>query len=198
MIYSDTYDLELEAEREQKPPFLVLHPGTLASSFYMPAMLGINPVNEYGQDSFLRAQMVLEAKRPQIVCFVRNISAPLMKLVLKSTNLSHIEEFSDNNIVVSRLFYNVPADLYEDYQLFCSGNYSKISPQTREKIILISGLKYRAPADDRFIYDKKLLVLDKSAILRDYIEQFLDVKIDEDAELLDIPGDDNYFVGNQN
>lgn len=194
MIYGPDYDLELEAEQIQKPPFLVIDPGTLASSFYLPAMMGINTVKEYGQSSFLRAQMVLGAEMPQIVCFVRYISPILIESVLNSDNFSHREEFSDNNTMVSRIFYNVPPDLYEDYQLFCSGSYSKISQTTRERIILISGLRYRVAVGDKFIYDKKLLVLDKSIYLRNYIEEFLDVKIDEEAELLDIPGRDNYYI----
>ncbi len=44
------------------------------------------------------------------------------------------------------------------------------------------------------LHDKKILVLEKSPMLRSFLETKLDTKIDADAELLDCPGPESYWV----
>lgn len=180
--------------------FLVFEPGLLITSFYMPAMLGISPPKEYGRNAFIKAQMVVAGKRAQIVCTVRSMVSVLLELVQESANFSHLEHFEetdklfDSKMKLTRIFYNIPQDLMEDYWSFVNGKYSMISTASRERIKIVSGVRYKVSSGKSFIYDKKILALEKSPILRAFIEKMLDVVIDENAELLDKPGYNDYYL----
>lgn len=191
---------ELVWEYTQKQ-FLVLDPGTLASSFYLPPLIDVHIRQEYGIDNFIKCLMVADSDEPQVVCLIRN-KARAQKNYFENVNYVYdvdMEYLDRGNVVtITRIVYDIPREYRADYHILAAGKYSEISEEAKERIRLLSGVKYRSPGvNGTFIYDKKLLVLDKSPVLKAYIESFLEVTIEEGAELLDRPNVDNYWVVEQ-
>lgn len=73
------------------------------------------------------------------------------------------------------LVFSVPRDFLEDYYIFKRGKYSRLSPR----------LKYLILGNDD--YGVNYDILTRSPVRRKQYEMLLDVKIDENAELLDPP-----------
>lgn len=189
---------ELVWEYSQKQ-FLVLDPGTLATSFYLPPLIDVNPHMEYGNKNFIKALMGCDLSNPQLIILVWRRDR-MRKVYDQNVNFVHAMDCAYRTeegavLTVTKLLYDVPSVFHADYREFAAGNFSKMSEKAKEEIRVMSGVRYRSPgAGNTFIYDKKLLVLDKSPILRTYLEKMLDTTIDPDAELLDSPGAESYWV----
>lgn len=102
--------------------------------------------------------------------------------------------------------YEVPYQLRDTIILFRGGKYSKFSELAKTAIRNAGkrdGLKYKVPAPlpdkpSRVITSKELMALDKEPMLRLDLEQRLGVKIEHDAELASIPGEECFFTLNLN
>ena len=173
---------------------LVLEPGEVASSYYLPPLLGFNNEEEYGKGNFIKALMVSNSDNPQLAVFIRSREQAKSKYFAHPNYVYDIDMFEDT-MELTRIIYDIPLNYRNDYFIFAAGMYSAMSEDAKLLIHEHSGSRYRvAKRDGAFIYDKKLLVLERSIILRAYLEKMLDTKIDELAELLDRPGVDNYWV----
>lgn len=90
--------------------------------------------------------------------------------------------------------FEVPVFYKDDIKRFREGKYSKFSESAKNTIKKKSGLTWRAPqAAGGYKSAPELLALDKDKELKRHLERELVVKIDDDAELASIPGEDNFF-----
>lgn len=102
--------------------------------------------------------------------------------------------------------FEVPHQLRDTIILFREGKYSQFSTLAKEAIRTANkraGMNYRTPAPtptdkDRVVTSRELTALDKGENLRKLLESELQVKIDRDAELASIPGEECFFALNIN
>ena len=179
-------DDDLGWDQPQKQ-FLILEPGTLASSFYLPPLVGVDPAMEYGKNHFIKALMSADLSDPQLIVLLWRIDMRRKSYSL-NPNFVHAmpcKHESDEGVIstVFKLLYNIPPVFHHDFRLFALGKFSSMSAEAKQEIRVSSGVRYRVPgAGNTFIYDKKLLVLDRSPILRMYLEKVLDTKNESEIE----------------
>jgi hypothetical protein len=95
--------------------------------------------------------------------------------------------------------FEIPEFYRKDVAKFREGKYSEISEQGKNLIRKKAGLKYKIPKMGGGVETAvELLALDKDPDLRKHLEEKLSnqgsyVKIDPDAELASIPGEDNFY-----
>lgn len=90
--------------------------------------------------------------------------------------------------------FELPTKYSEIAKKFREGKYSLFSEEAKNQIKKRSGLSYRVPTSAGGVKSaKELLALDKDKKLREKWEAELDVKLSQDAELMDIPGEDNFI-----
>lgn len=90
--------------------------------------------------------------------------------------------------------FEVPSFYKSDVRRFRQGKYSQYSESAKSLIRKKSGLTYRAPSPGGgFRSALELLALDRDRELKKYWEDRIGVKIAEDAELMSIPGEENFF-----
>lgn len=90
--------------------------------------------------------------------------------------------------------FELPGKHRETVRKFREGKYSQFPEDAKNQIKKKSGLSYRIPTSTGKLKSaKELLALDKDRNLKEKMEQDLAVKIDDDAELMDIPGGDNFY-----
>ena len=92
---------------------------------------------------------------------------------------------TDDNTTL--IIYLVPPKYDDEYVLFLQGKYSKFSKEAKDAIIKYSGLPYVEKKDGGVIADQKILALLQDDRFRKYREETLNVKIDPEAELYDMP-----------
>lgn len=103
-----------------------------------------------------------------------------------------ILESEKKNIYVQ---FNYPADWADHMKLFLSGKYSKFSEQAIVMIKQFSGLQFRVrDAEGRVNTDIRLLALDKHKVVREIWEEYLDMELDPDAELLAAPTERTFMT----
>lgn len=94
--------------------------------------------------------------------------------------------YSNNNTYFIR--YKIPDEFINDVELFTNGKYSKMSEKSKTLITENSGLAYKQLNDDgNLVTDIRLTALNKSLTLKQLWEDFLDVNLDSEMELLSIP-----------
>lgn len=89
-------------------------------------------------------------------------------------------------------------ELPEKYQgvvkTFREGKYSRFPDDVKALIKKKSGLSWRVPVSGGGVKTaKELLALDKDKELKEHLERSLAVKLPNDAELISIPSEDNFF-----
>lgn len=177
---------------------LVLDAGQLASSFYLPALVGINPVPEFGYNVYLKTLMVLNSDCPQIMMFIKRAPQARLRYTENPNYVYDVDEdgvINTRKLIIIRIAFNIPIKFHADYHLFAAGNYSMMSDEAKAAIHEHTFAKYKQPGHKgHLIYDKRLLVLEKAPLLRDFMQRMLDTTIDKDAELLDKPGIDSYYI----
>lgn len=88
----------------------------------------------------------------------------------------------------------IPSKWIDDLIQFSNGAYSKFSLPAKLMIRKYSGMLYnKADKSGAILTDPMLLGLDKSIVLRRMLEDWLDVDIDEESELLEGITDEVYF-----
>lgn len=109
----------------------------------------------------------------------------------------------ESNPYTSVYVFSLPEKWQSDFKLYKQGKYSKFSTEAKDLIRHQSGLRYKAINDDGFpTTDIRLLAIDadpaRRNILRTKLSGYLDVPIDENAELLDAPSESSFIAQSQN
>lgn len=90
--------------------------------------------------------------------------------------------------------FKVPEYYKADVKKFRAGKYSKFTESAKTAIKSKSGLRWQMKvAMGEKESDIELLALDRAKELKKWWEDLLDVKLDSDAELMDIPGEENFY-----
>lgn len=90
--------------------------------------------------------------------------------------------------------YKVPHEFRNDVQLFMSGQFSKMSLKAKSLITKHSGLLYKEMNESgAVVTDIRLLALEQSSAVREMWEDYLDVNLSDNAELLSIPSSQCYI-----
>lgn len=95
--------------------------------------------------------------------------------------------------------FSLPDKWQSDFQLYKRGKYSQFSQEAKDLIRHQSGLRYKAINDDGFpSTDIRLLAIESDParrnILRMKLSGYLEVPIDENAELLDAPSERSFIA----
>jgi len=129
-----------------------------------------------------------------VVVHLRQISTTIMQ---HKWYRYHFERSGEVFVV-----YEIPEQLRETVKLFREGKYSQFSTLAKEAIRIQNkkaGMNYNTPSpipgnSGRVITSRELMALDKGESLRKLLESELQVKIDKDAELASIPGEECFFA----
>lgn len=96
------------------------------------------------------------------------------------------------------LIYAIPKVWSEDVELFCNGQFSRMSLRAKRRIFSFSGLSYREKAGQKTVTDGRLLALTKDPVLKEAWLRFFEFKDDsclpDNGELLSIPGQETYIT----
>lgn len=84
------------------------------------------------------------------------------------------------------IIYLIPPKYINERQLFLEGKYSQFSEEAKKDVIKYSGLTY-TELKDGVRADHKILALLKDERLKKYMEETLDIELDPNAELYDMP-----------
>lgn len=119
------------------------------------------------------------------------------KVAVPIKAVGHEFTFTENDKYY--MVFKLQSRFVRDIELFREGKYSEFSSDCKEVIRRKSGLKWGAiHSSGRPEWAIELLKLDKDKDAREAMEAELDVKIDPKAELISIPGEDNFFNLNLN
>lgn len=90
--------------------------------------------------------------------------------------------------------YVIPDKWALDVKLFMRGKFSQMSKQAHERIIMYSGLEYKAIKNQNSapVTDVRLLALTKNASLQELWESYYEMSM-EGLELLSVPDDKTYI-----
>lgn len=90
--------------------------------------------------------------------------------------------------------FKLPPELKKTVELFREGKYSKFPDAVKNQIRKKSGLRYKvAQPDGSFRSARELLALDRDKELKKAIEKELEVKLSDDAELISVPMEHDFF-----
>lgn len=89
--------------------------------------------------------------------------------------------------------FRLPYHFVPDAKLFIEGRYSRMSKEAKKQIYMHSGLPYNKTMDSFKVSHPALHALGRTKKLREYIAEFLDVHVNENDELMDIP-DKSWFI----
>lgn len=139
-------------------------------TYYLLPLVGVNfkTLGVYKTGLNLKTTKI-RLKTNEIVCEVHSIG----NVPLDCFNSASYKETEDNTVI-----YKFPSHLTKTLDAFLEGRYSRIPQSIKDYIIRYSGLD---PRDD------VLLGLTKSSELREKLEAELEVKLPEEAELLEAP-----------
>ena len=144
--------------------------------WYILPLLKLNK-SSYGVGNFLGSYI---SKDGWIVVKVKSLKTIQVAWNHHSTYHMHIE-MEDYDLIV----YSIPVEYIDDFHRFMKGQYSKFSFGAKNTI-----KRYSNVSKDSDIY----MVLDKDPKLKERLEDSLGVRLDVEAELEDIPGDNNYIT----
>jgi hypothetical protein len=162
------------------------------STYFMLPLLKLNS-SMFGEDNLINTYVT---KAQQVVVEIKNKDVVAWKY-WEHQNYAVDFDLEDKTTIV----FNIPAVYTNDFNNFAEGNYSKFSDIAKKLIKANSGLSYMKPIGEEYYVEKDgykvkmrdktthkyLLALDKDPSLKKHLEDSLDIKIKEDAELLDKP-----------
>lgn len=153
--------------------------------YYMLPLIGLNKYSLGGGDNFVNAYITINGK---IVVVILN--KDLAEDYIKHQN--YITDFDvdiTEQIHGTAIVYTLPEQFIQDFGLFLAGKYSEFSEEAKNTIRSKSGLPYRVPIanSSQVNIHKLLMVLDKSPVLRQWMEKQIDAEIDPLTELLEKP-----------
>jgi hypothetical protein len=108
--------------------------------------------------------------------------------ILVQGSIPKYTEFTDENNKVY-LEFSINPNFKSDVEKFVEGKYSQFSNRAKTIIRTNSGLMYRTVVGLTSRTDIRLLALDKSPLLKELWDEFLDLDVGEETELLSKPTD---------
>jgi hypothetical protein len=152
-------------------------------NFYILPLLGINKSSFGGSGNFVNSYLS------------NDLTHIIVELFQPLGNFEGHPEYRVDyyqNGVLTVVFY-LPERFRRTATMFKEGKYSQFSSEAKQLIKSKSGLNYRVPrADGKLNSSKILLALDKDPSLKADWENTLGVRLHKDAELMDIPSDDEF------
>lgn len=156
----------------------------LCSTYVLP-LLGLNQWSFGSGDKFVNSYVAEDDEHIVVEC-----THPYSTIITNHANYKLCFQNNDAHFAV----FDVPVFYKGDIKKFREGKYSQFTDSAKTLIRKKSGLTYKAPvAGGGFKSALELLALDKDKELKKYWEELLAVKIDKDAELASIPGEDNFY-----
>lgn len=160
---------------------------SLCSTYVLP-LIGLNRYS-FGETNFVNSYLS------------EDLSYVVVELKLITQNVQQHPRFRFDFKEGSRSLavFEMPEQYGETIRMFVDGKYSKFPEESKNIIRKRSGLRYNVPQPDGSRTSaRELLALDKSDVLRRALERELSnpgspVVIDHDAELMDIPGEREFF-----
>lgn len=156
-------------------------------SIYVLPLLGLNQFSFGSPKKFVNSYLTEDDEHIVVEC-----THPFSVIVTNHTNYKFGFDMNESHYAV----FNVPTYYKDkgDIQKFREGKYSKLSDSAKECIRKKSGLTYMRPVSGgNFLSALELLALDRDKELKKYWEDKLAVRLSDDAELVSIPGEDNFF-----
>lgn len=154
------------------------------SVYFIMPLLGINKFSLGDGDNFINSFVSYNGK---IVVVIRD---PKDSWFIKHPNyLTDFNVTLEPEISATAIVYSLPLEFENDFSLFLEGKYSQFSIEAKNIIRQLSTLEYRTtpPGHKGYVTHKLLLVLDKSEVLRTWLENELKIKIEPGSELLEKP-----------
>lgn len=156
----------------------------LCSTYVLP-LLGLNQWSFGSTDKFVNSYISEDDEHIVVEC-----THPYTIIITNHANYKFNFTKDGSYFAV----FEVPVFYKTDVKRFREGKYSQFTDSAKNLIRKKSGLTYKSPVlGGGFKTALELLALDKAEELRDHWEQVLKVRIDKDAELMSIPGNDNFY-----
>lgn len=148
-------------------------------------LLGLNRFSFGSPDKFVNSYVTEDDEHIVVEC-----THPYSAIITNHANYKL--GFNKGNCYFA--VFEVPRFYREDVKKFREGKYSRFSKQAKDLICKKSGLTYRVPvAGGGYNSALELLALEKDKELRKYWEDKLAVRISEEAELMSIPDESNFY-----
>jgi hypothetical protein len=159
----------------------------LCSTYVLP-LLGLNQYSFGSPDKFVNSYLSEDDEHLVVECV-----NPFSTIITNHTNFKLSFDRDNKHFAV----FNIPDYYKPDVKKFKEGKYSQYTESAKNIIRKKSGLTYKVPvAGGGYKSALELLALDKDKELKKWWDEKLAVKISDDAELMSIPGEDNFYVLN--
>jgi len=156
----------------------------LCSTYVLP-LLGLNRYSFGSPEKFINSYVSEDDLHIVVEC-----THQYSTVIVNHPNFKLGMEKGDVYIAV----FDVPVYYREDVKKFREGKYSQLTESAKNMIRKKSGLPYKVPIPGGgYRSAPELLALDKDKVLKKHLEESLGTKIDNDAELASIPGEDNFY-----
>ena len=154
-------------------------------SIYVLPLLGLNRFSFGSPEKFINSYVNEDDSHIVVEC-----THPYSTIIVNHANFKFSMESDGKYVAV----FEVPVYYKDDVRLFREGKYSQFSDSAKMLIRKKSGLTYKVPIPGGgYRSALELLALDKDKGLKKYWEDTLVVKLDDNAELASIPGEDNFY-----
>lgn len=150
-------------------------------TFYVLPLVGLSNTS-FGEDNFVNCYVSEDLS--MVLVKVRNT----LVIPLEPRHLADTVQVKDEEY----LAYAIPEMWKKDLDFFSAGLYSKMSSAAKELIRTYSGLTTDSTKETGNV-DYRILALDKSPILREYLQENLSMIIPPESELLDPPKKDQFI-----
>lgn len=158
------------------------------SVYFILPLLGLSKFSFGDGDNFINSYVSYNGK--------------IIAIIIDPTKAEFIDhpnyctDFTVPDTGYTAIVFTIPTKFEEDLSIFLDGKYSKLSIDAKTMIRTHSGLPYRntVPGTTNVNTHKLLLVLDKHPNLKLWLENTMEIKIEEDQELLEKPHYDKEFM----
>lgn len=159
------------------------------SVYYVLPLVGLSKFSFGGGDNFINSFVSYNGK---VIAVIKD--KELAEEFIKHT--LYCTDFQVPDTEHTAIVFTVSKEFENDLSLFLSGKYSQMSESAKAMIRKYSGLPYRntVPGSSTIVTHKLLMVLDKNASLRKWMENLMEITIDPDQELLEKPAYDKEFM----
>ncbi len=153
------------------------------SVYYLLPLMGFNKFSFGGEQNFINSYVSYNGR---VVVLIKD-----KNLLNEYWNDPHYQTDFDveykKGEYGTMLVYEIHSSFHADLERFLNGKYSSFSEEAKNTIKKKSTLAYKHKVSGQEVTHKMLLVLDKSAVLRGFIENNLGIALDDSAELLEKP-----------
>lgn len=165
-----------------------IHKENLSTYFVLP-LLKLNKTNFVAENNFVETYLTRDMQYVVVnvieFAFIKHrmLMHPNFTCVWKKENRYYIQ-------------YKIPEKWQPDVKLFLAGRFSEMSDGAKELIRLNSGLQWRVPEPPSMVpmTDIRILALERSKAVRDLMEDYYNITLDEKDELLSKPKPERIFI----